>query len=84
MSETIIVALIGLAGTLAGSYFSGRRNSKELLAKLETAQAVTDTKIDSLTREVRVHNSFASRIPAIETKVEYFEKIAERMTNHEN
>lgn len=38
-------------------------------AKLEKAQAVTETKIDELTREVRIHNGFAQRIPVLEEKM---------------
>lgn len=37
--------------------------------KLQTAQAVTDCKIDELTREVRLHNNFAQRVPVIEEQV---------------
>ena len=38
-------------------------------AKLEKAQAITETKIDELTREVRIHNGFAQRIPVLEEKM---------------
>ena len=38
-------------------------------AKLEKAQAITDTKIEELTREVRIHNGFAQRIPVLEEKM---------------
>lgn len=43
-------------------------------AKLDTHQAVTDTKIDELTREVREHNNFARRIPVLEEKVKNLER----------
>ena len=36
---------------------------------MKTQQAVTDTKIDELTREVRQHNNFAQRVPVLENKV---------------
>lgn len=45
------------------------RSSREMDAKLEKAQAVTETKIDELTREVRIHNGFAQRIPVLEEKM---------------
>ena len=41
---------------------------------MEKNQAVTDIKIEELTREVREHNNFAKRIPVLETKVEALEK----------
>ena len=37
--------------------------------KIETAQAVTDTKLDELTREVRAHNNFAQRVPVLEEQI---------------
>ena len=36
---------------------------------MEIAQAVTDTKIEELTREVRYHNGFAERLPVLEEKM---------------
>ena len=58
MSETIIVALISGGVTLIGV----------LVANLKT-QAVTDTKLEELTREVREHNNFARRMPVIEEQI---------------
>ena len=58
MSTEIIVALITGGVTLAG-----------VLASNSRAQAVTDTKIDELTREVREHNNFARRIPVVEEQI---------------
>ena len=54
----IIVALITGALTLIGVIIS---NSK--------AQAVTDTKLEELTREVREHNNFARRMPVVEEQI---------------
>ena len=54
-------------------------------AKLDKQQAVTDTKLDELTREVRDHNNFARRVPVLEEQI----KVAnhriedlERLSNH--
>ena len=58
MSE-IIVALITGGITLLGVLIS---NGK--------AQAVTDTKLEELTREVREHNNFARRVPVVEEQIE--------------
>ena len=58
MTETIICALITGGLTLMGVLIA---NSKR--------QAITDTKLDELTREVREHNSFAQRVPVIEEKI---------------
>lgn len=56
--EAIIAAIISGVVTLAGVLIA---NSK--------AQAVTDVKIEELTREVRRHNSFAEKIPVIEEQI---------------
>lgn len=69
MSESIIVALItGLASVAAVVLTNSKANS-DMDAKLDKAQAITDTKLDELTREVRQHNDFARRIPVLEEKI---------------
>lgn len=45
------------------------RGRKKTEQKLQTAQAVTDCKIDELTREVRLHNNFAQRVPVMEEQI---------------
>ena len=44
-------------------------DDQKLDAKLEKHQAVTDVKIEELTREVRKHNNFAERVPVIEEQI---------------
>lgn len=56
--DAIIAALVSGIVTLAGVLIA---NSK--------SQAVTDVKIEELTREVRKHNSFAEKIPVIEEQI---------------
>ena len=56
--ETILAALITGAVTLIGVLIA---NSK--------SQAVTDTKLEELTREVREHNNFARRVPILEEQM---------------
>ena len=73
MSEAIIVALITAAAAIIGQVLIARSNTKELYAKLDKSQAVTDTKIEELTREVRMHNDFARRVPVLEEKVKNLE-----------
>lgn len=59
---SVIVGILTLIGVL----ISNSRANRNIQARLETAQAVTDTKIEELTREVRMHNDFARRIPVLE------------------
>ena len=63
MTETIIVALITGGLSLLGVIITSNKTTRDVQAKLDTQQAVTDTKLDELTREVREHNSFARRMP---------------------
>lgn len=69
MSEAIIVALITGGLTLLGTIVTGNRNARELDHKLDKKQAVTDTKLEELTREVREHNNFARRMPVVEEQI---------------
>lgn len=70
--EQIIIALItaglSLVGVMITNYFNNKSLSDKVTHQLEVAQAVTDTKIEELTREVRTHNNFAQRIPVMEEK----------------
>ena len=59
MTETIIVALITGGLSLLGVVITSRQTTKDVEAKLERQQAVTDTKLEELTREVREHNNFS-------------------------
>lgn len=69
MSEAIIVALItgglSLAGVVITCVVTARKNE----TSMKVSQAVTDTKIDELTREVRLHNGFAEKIPVIQEQI---------------
>lgn len=69
MNEAIIAALIAAAASVVSNIILSRRQAAEMDHKLEIRQAVTDTKIDELTREVRTHNNFAQRVPVIEEQI---------------
>jgi hypothetical protein len=69
MTEAIVVALItgglSLAGVVITCMATARKNEK----LQEISLAVTDTKIEELTREVRLHNHFAQRMPVVEEQI---------------
>lgn len=69
MSEAIIVAIITGGLSLIGVIVSNNRTAQSMDAKLDKQQAVTETKLEELTREVRMHNNFAQRIPVIEEQI---------------
>ena len=58
MGESIIVAIITGILTLIGVLISNSRS-----------QAVTETRLEELTREVRLHNNFAQRVPVMEEQI---------------
>ena len=69
MSEAITVALVSGGLSLAGVVITNLAAARKTNASIQTAQAVTDTKIDELTREVREHNGFARRMPVVEEQI---------------
>ena len=80
MSEAIAVALITAVAAVISQLLISRSTTRELVARidqqsreadarLQTAQAVTDTKLDELPREVREHNNFATRMPVVEEQI---------------
>lgn len=71
MSETIVTALITGAITLMGVLVS---NSK--------TQAVTETKLEELTREVREHNNFAKRMPVVEAEIKSLKGSVEKLERY--
>lgn len=68
--STIGVALISLIGTV----FTTKVGNDKIQHDLDKHNAVQDTKLEELTREVRQHNDFATRIPVIEQRVTALEK----------
>lgn len=69
MSEAIIVALITGGLSLIGVVITCVATAKKNETAMKVSQAVTDTKIDELTREVRQHNNFAQRMPVVEEQI---------------
>ena len=69
MSEAILVALITGGLSLTGVVITCMATAKKTEKATAVAQAVTDTKIDELTREVRLHNGFAEKIPVIQEHI---------------
>lgn len=62
---SLITGLLSLAGVMLSNLLSDRRRENNL----RTAQAVTDARLEELTREVRLHNNFAQRMPVVEEQI---------------
>ena len=69
MSEAILVALITGGMSLVGVIITSLITARKSENTIKIAQAVTDTKIQDLTREVREHNNFARRMPVVEEQI---------------
>lgn len=67
--ENIIVAIITGGLALIGVIISNHGNNRRVEATIEKSQAVTETKLEELTREVREHNNFAKRMPVVEEQI---------------
>lgn len=65
--SAVITGVLALVGVIITNMMSAR----EIENKLKIAQAVTDTKIEELTREVREHNNFAKRMPVVENEIKH-------------
>lgn len=75
----IIVGIISLIGTIISNVFGNKKITNEITNKLEVSQAVTDTKLTSLTEEVRSQNIYTQRVPVIEERLNGHEKRIESL-----
>ena len=69
MAESIAVALITGGLSLVGVIITSIITAKKSEKNAAVAQAVMDTKISELTREVRQHNNFALEIPVMKEQI---------------
>lgn len=73
MSDAVLVAVIsGVCSCVVGivsAIIAAKSTGNDVQKKMEIEQAITNTKLDELTREVRSHNNFAQRMPVVEEKI---------------
>lgn len=68
MNEIFVAIITGVL-SIIGIIITNFSGNKKVEGILETKQAITDVKIEELTREVRKHNNFAERMPIVEEKI---------------
>lgn len=68
MVEVIVAVITGVC-SVAGVVITSQATGRKLQHQLEISQAVMNTKLESLTSEVRAHNEFARRMPVIEEQI---------------
>ena len=69
MPEAVLAAAVTGILSLIGTVIAVLAANNKTNNKLEVSLAVTDTKIEELTREVRLHNNFAQRMPVVEEQI---------------
>ena len=69
MVESIVAAMISGGLSLVGVVITCLATARKNENAMKISQAVTDTKIEELTREVRAHNHFAQRMPVVEEQI---------------
>lgn len=82
MNEAIIVAIVTGACAIISNVLTSNKASREIDHKLEVHQAVTDTKLEELTREVRKHNNFAERMPVVEQEIKDITKTVDKLQGY--
>ena len=82
MNEAIVAALITGAAAIIGNVLTSNKAAREMDHKLEKHQAVTDTKLEALTREVREHNNFARRMPVVEQEIKDITKTVDKLQGY--
>lgn len=80
--EAIITAIITGGLALIGVIITNISSNRRVEASLKTAQAVTDTKIEELTREVREHNNFAKRMPIVENEIKHINQEVQKLNSY--
>ena len=72
---SLITGLLSLAGVMLSNLLSDRRRE----AAQKIAQAVTHARLEELTREVRLHNNFARRMPVVEEQIKILQHSLEKL-----
>ena len=71
---SVLASLITGVLALIGIVITNMMSNKQIEHRLEINQAITDTKLDNLTKEVMAHNSGVQKIPGIEKELEILDK----------
>ena len=82
MSEAILSAAITGGLSLAGVIVTCLVTARKSENALRLSQAVTDTKIEELTREVREHNNFARRMPVVENQIDNIQETLKELKGY--
>lgn len=79
---SIITGSLSIVGVIVSNIISNISTSRKTEAQIKIGQAVTDTKLEALTREVRHHNNFAEQIPRMKTEIEALKDTVEQLKKY--
>ena len=79
---SVIPSVLTLVGVIITCTVSAKTTRDNVSHRLEISQAVTDTKLEELTREVRKHNSFAEKIPVINEQIRSMDERLKEIEQH--
>ena len=65
----IAIAVITALGSILAVILTNKSANDKMMQSMKVHDAVTDTKLEELTREVRTHNHFAERMPVVEEQI---------------
>jgi uncharacterized membrane protein YecN with MAPEG domain len=82
LNDAIWAAIIAAAASVISNIILSRKQATEMDHKMEIRQAVTDTKLEELTREVRKHNNFAERMPVVEEQISILHETTEQLRRY--
>ena len=80
--ESVITSLITGGLALVGVIFTNVMSNQKIEHKLEVNQAITDTKLDNLSREVKEHNSNVQQVPVLIEKMNNLEMRIEKVEHN--
>lgn len=73
MNGAVLAALVSGAASIIVTIITVISTNAKTRSEIKTQLAVQETKLSTLTDEVRRHNDFASRIPVIEERLNSFD-----------
>lgn len=76
---SVVVSIITGLFTVIGTIITCLATSRKTHTQMEVNQAIYETKIEELTREVREHNNFAKRMPVVENRLDAIEKKLDKL-----
>lgn len=80
----IICACVTGILSLIGVVITNNNSNRKVESQIQLSQAITDTKLENLTEEVKKHNNFATRVPVIENRLDTLESTVKEIKDEIN